>query len=209
VADDSKTQPQSDPSAEEATSDRMQIDALLSGAAEDASALEQPSTGDAAIAPEEDTGFVDKEAPSTSGTIVQEDVAVTSAVDGSTEELPSGGRAGAASSRVPPARSEARPFEPRELGAVEIPAIQASKVSILSDVKLKVKIELGRTSMLVEDVLELGEGSVVELDKLAGDPVEVYANERLVARGEVLILNDNFCVRISEVLSNDPHRVTT
>jgi flagellar motor switch protein FliN/FliY len=60
----------------------------------------------------------------------------------------------------------------------------------------------------VEDVLQLGEGSVVELDKLAGDPVDVYANDRLVARGEVLVLNDSFCVRISEVLSNDPHRVS-
>jgi flagellar motor switch protein FliN/FliY len=56
--------------------------------------------------------------------------------------------------------------------------------------------------MLVEDVLRLGEGSVVELDKLAGDPVDVYVNDRAVARGEVLVLNDNFCVRISEILTN-------
>jgi flagellar motor switch protein FliN/FliY len=64
-----------------------------------------------------------------------------------------------------------------------------------------VKIELGRTRMLVEDVLRLGEGSVVELDKLAGDPVDVYVNDRRVARGEVLVLNDNFCVRINEILA--------
>jgi flagellar motor switch protein FliN/FliY len=49
----------------------------------------------------------------------------------------------------------------------------------------------------------LGEGAVVELDKLAGDPVDVYVNDRLVARGEVLVLNDNFCVRISDILSRD------
>jgi flagellar motor switch protein FliN/FliY len=61
--------------------------------------------------------------------------------------------------------------------------------------------------MLVEEVLKLGEGSVVELDKLAGDPVDVYVNDRFIARGEVLVLNDNFCVRINEILSNDPHRV--
>jgi len=62
--------------------------------------------------------------------------------------------------------------------------------------------------MLVEDVLQLGEGSVVELQKAAGDPVDIIVNERLIARGEVLVLNDNFCVRISEIVATDPHRVT-
>ncbi len=73
-------------------------------------------------------------------------------------------------------------------------------IDLLADVNLNVKIELGRTRMLVEDVLRLGEGAVVELDKLAGDPVDVYVNDRPVARGEVLVLNDNFCVRINEII---------
>jgi|GEM_PF-567592 len=73
-------------------------------------------------------------------------------------------------------------------------------IDLLSDVNLDVKIELGRTRMFVEDVLKLSEGAVVELDKLAGDPVDVYVNQRLVARGEVLILNDNFCVRINDIV---------
>lgn len=77
-----------------------------------------------------------------------------------------------------------------------------SGIELLSDVDLQVSIELGRTQMLVEDVLKLSPGSVVELDKLAGDPVDVYVNERLVARGEVLVLNDNFCIRISEIITN-------
>ncbi|TVQ78198.1 MAG: flagellar motor switch protein FliN [Phycisphaeraceae bacterium] len=77
----------------------------------------------------------------------------------------------------------------------------AGGIDLLSDVNLRVTIELGRTEMLVEDVLRLGEGSVVELDKLAGDPVDIYVNDRHVARGEVLVLNDNFCVRINEILS--------
>lgn len=77
-----------------------------------------------------------------------------------------------------------------------------SGIDLLSDVDLQVSIELGRTQMLVEDVLRLGEGSVVELDKLAGDPVDVYVNDRLVARGEVLVLNDNFCIRISEIIAD-------
>lgn len=95
-----------------------------------------------------------------------------------------------------------------EIAATPARSADAKKISMLNDVKLRVKVELGRTRMLVEDVLELGEGSVVELDKLAGDPVDVYANERLVARGEVLVLNDTFCVRVSEIMTNDPHRVS-
>lgn len=79
---------------------------------------------------------------------------------------------------------------------------KGSGIELLSDVDLQVSIELGRTQMLVEDVLKLAPGSVVELDKLAGDPVDVYVNHRLVARGEVLVLNDNFCIRISEIIMN-------
>lgn len=75
-------------------------------------------------------------------------------------------------------------------------------IELLSDVDLHVTIELGRTQMLVEDVLKLNEGSVVELDKLAGDPVDIYVNQRLVARGEVLVLNDSFCIRISEIVAD-------
>jgi flagellar motor switch protein FliN len=78
---------------------------------------------------------------------------------------------------------------------------QVSSIDLLRDVDLNVKIELGRSRMLVEDVLKLSEGSVVELDKLAGDPVDVFVNDRLVARGEVLVLNDNFCVRINEIVA--------
>ena len=78
---------------------------------------------------------------------------------------------------------------------------QVSSIDLLRDVELNVKIELGRSRMLVEDVLKLSEGSVVELDKLAGDPVDVFVNDRLVARGEVLVLNDNFCVRVNEIVA--------
>lgn len=78
---------------------------------------------------------------------------------------------------------------------------QVSSIDLLRDVELNVKIELGRSRMLVEDVLRLAEGSVVELDKLAGDPVDVFVNDRLVARGEVLVLNDNFCVRVNEIVT--------
>ena len=79
---------------------------------------------------------------------------------------------------------------------------QERGIDLLGDVDLEVSIELGRTEMLVEDVLKLQSGSVVELDKLAGDPVDVYVNGRLVARGEVLVLNDNFCIRVSEIVAD-------
>src|SRR5687767_8763764 len=67
-------------------------------------------------------------------------------------------------------------------------------LEMLRDVELNVRIELGRTRMAVGDVLNLDEGSVVELDRLAGDPVDVFVNDRLVARGEVLVLDEKFCV---------------
>ncbi|MEY3025539.1 MAG: flagellar motor switch protein FliN [Planctomycetota bacterium] len=73
-------------------------------------------------------------------------------------------------------------------------------IGLLSDVQLQVRIELGRTRMLVEDVLRLNADSVVELDKAAGDPVDIYVNGRRIARGELLVLNENFCVRVSEIL---------
>ena len=77
----------------------------------------------------------------------------------------------------------------------------ANSIDLLNDVELNVKIELGRAEMTVEEILRLSEGAVVELDKLAGDPVDILVNEQLVARGEVLVVNDNFCVRVNEIIS--------
>jgi len=81
------------------------------------------------------------------------------------------------------------------------PSQEAATIRLLGDVELDLKIELGRTHMYLEEVLKLRKGSVVPLDKLAGDPVDVYVNGRLIARGEVLVLNDNFCVRVAELVS--------
>lgn len=83
----------------------------------------------------------------------------------------------------------------------EPPSAEAASFDLVRDVELEVKIELGRTHMYLEDVLKLRKGSVVPLDKLAGDPVDVYVNGRLVARGEVLVLNDNFCIRVAELVA--------
>lgn len=101
---------------------------------------------------------------------------------------------------APPPGSE--PMSLPDFAAGGTPDESLQLIDLLKDVGLQVKIELGRSHMLVEDVLRLGEGSVVELDKLAGDPVDVYVNDRLVVRGEVLVLNDNFCVRVNEIISD-------
>lgn len=96
----------------------------------------------------------------------------------------------------------AQPMAIPELDTTSHSEPLTQNIELLGDVELHVTVELGRTQMLVEDVLRLSEGSIVELDKLAGDPVDVYVNHRLIARGEVLVLNDNFCIRISEIVSD-------
>ena len=91
-----------------------------------------------------------------------------------------------------------------DLAVTDIPPVAApgaGSIEMLNDVALDVRIELGRTEMLLEDVLRLGAGSVLALDKLAGDPVDVLVNGQLVAHGEVMVLDDNFCVRITEIIS--------
>jgi len=80
---------------------------------------------------------------------------------------------------------------------------EAATLELVRDVQLDMKIELGRTHMHLEDVLRLRQGAVVPLDKLAGDPVDLYVNGRLIAHGEVLVLNDNFCVRVTELIVGD------
>jgi flagellar motor switch protein FliN/FliY len=79
----------------------------------------------------------------------------------------------------------------------------AKNIDLLMDVTLKVTVELGRTRMLLRQVLELQHGSVVELDRLAGDPVDVFVNEHLIARGEVVVVDDKFGVRITELFSSE------
>lgn len=74
-------------------------------------------------------------------------------------------------------------------------------LNLLMDIPLEVSVELGRVKMLVKDVVELGIGSIIEIDKAAGEPVDVMLNGRLVARGEVVVIEDNFGVRLTEILN--------
>jgi flagellar motor switch protein FliN/FliY len=90
--------------------------------------------------------------------------------------------------------------EPEDLGA-------GHEMGLVLDIELPVSIELGRTSMLIRDIVKLAPGSVIELDKLSGEPVDVFVNSRLFARGEVVVVDENFAVRVTELMSpNEPAR---
>jgi flagellar motor switch protein FliN len=78
---------------------------------------------------------------------------------------------------------------------------QNRNIDILMEVKLPISIELGRTQMSVRDILDLGPGSVVELDKLAGEPVELLVNSKVIAKGEVVVVDENFGIRVTNLLS--------
>jgi len=80
---------------------------------------------------------------------------------------------------------------------------ESATLELMRDVQLDMTIELGRTHMKLEELLKLKQGAVVPLDKLAGDPADIIVNGRLVARGEVLVLNDNFCIRVAELIEGE------
>jgi flagellar motor switch protein FliN/FliY len=74
-------------------------------------------------------------------------------------------------------------------------------IDLLLDIPLQVAVEVGRSKILVHDLLQLQEGSLIELDKLAGEPLDLYVNSRLIARGEAVVINEKFGLRLTEVVS--------
>jgi flagellar motor switch protein FliN len=74
-------------------------------------------------------------------------------------------------------------------------------LDFILDIPLKVTVELGRTRILVRDLLQLGQGAVVELSKFAGEPLELLVNEKLIARGEVVVVNEKFALRLTDIIS--------
>ena len=84
-------------------------------------------------------------------------------------------------------------------GEKENPGIP--NMDFILDIPLEISVELGRTKMIISDLLQLGQGSVIELSKLAGEPLEILVNQRLVARGEVVVVNDKFGIRLTDVIS--------
>jgi flagellar motor switch protein FliN/FliY len=77
---------------------------------------------------------------------------------------------------------------------------QSRRLELLLDVPLDLSVELGRTRMSIQDLLNLSPGSVVELDKIAGEPLDILVNDRLIARGEAVVVNDKFGVRITDIV---------
>jgi len=78
---------------------------------------------------------------------------------------------------------------------------ETKNLDLILDIPLTVTVELGRSKMLINDLLQLGQGSVIELTKLVGEPLEVLVNNKLVARGEVVVVNDKFGVRLTDIVS--------
>ncbi len=76
-----------------------------------------------------------------------------------------------------------------------------ANLDLILDIPLSVTVELGRSKMLINDLLQLGQGSVIELTKLVGDPLEVLVNDKLVARGEVVVVNEKFGVRLTDIVT--------
>ncbi len=84
---------------------------------------------------------------------------------------------------------------------VELPKNEQRNLDMLLDIPLRVTVELGRTKRTIKEILELSSGSIVELDKLAGEPVDIHVNEKLIAKGEVVVIDENFGVRVTDILS--------
>ena len=96
------------------------------------------------------------------------------------------------------------PVEPTMMPEEKGPAqsgYQEKSLNFILDIPLVITVELGRTKMMINDLLQLGQGSVIELSKMAGEPMEVLVNDKLVARGEVVVVNEKYGVRLTDIIS--------
>jgi len=111
-----------------------------------------------------------------------------------------GGNTGFSDSEMPQMGLGGSPF-PSFGGGGVAEAVGSRPIDLIMDIPLEVTVELGRIRMLIKDVLDLASGSIVELDRVAGEPVDLLVNGRLVAKGEVVVIEDNFGIRITEIVS--------
>ena len=88
-----------------------------------------------------------------------------------------------------------------KVGDNSINKLKVQNLDFILDIPLKVTVELRRTKVYVKELLQLGQGSVVELDKLAGEPLEILVNDRLIAKGEVVVVNEKFGIRLTDIIS--------
>jgi len=94
--------------------------------------------------------------------------------------------------------------QPVQFGTFQQPSFAVpddSNLNLLLDIPLKVTVELGRTQKQIKEILELSQGSIIELDKLAGEPVDILVNNKLIAKGEVVVIDENFGVRVTDIVS--------
>lgn len=94
-----------------------------------------------------------------------------------------------------------QPVQFANLGNPSFNQIDENNLNLLMDIPLKVTVELGRTQRQIRDILELSQGSIIELDKLAGEPVDILVNNKLIAKGEVVVIDENFGVRVTDIVS--------
>ena len=90
---------------------------------------------------------------------------------------------------------------PEEAAAPEEIGEGDERLEYIMDIPLELSVELGKKNMLIYDLLQLGQGSIVELDKLAGEPLEIYVNRKLVAKGEVVVVGEKFGVRLTDIIT--------
>lgn len=98
-------------------------------------------------------------------------------------------------------KEETQPAKYEAPAAVSVAEKETRNIDLILDIPLQVSVELGRTKMLINDLLQLGQGSVIELSKLVGEPLEIFVNEKLVAKGEVVVVNEKFGVRLTDIVS--------
>jgi flagellar motor switch protein FliN/FliY len=92
-------------------------------------------------------------------------------------------------------------LDPLENRSPESSVPTSTNLDFILDIPMEVSVELGRAKMLISDLLQLGQGSVIELTKLAGEPLEVLVNQKLIARGEVVVVNEKFGIRLTDIIS--------
>ncbi|KYD23756.1 hypothetical protein B4113_3121 [Geobacillus sp. B4113_201601] len=123
-------------------------------------------------------------------------------VGGAMVSQPAGRPGQASAERVKEA--DVRPVQTADFAEFDAPSLAAAEtrnLELLFDVPLQVTVELGRTKRSVQEILQLSTGSIIELDKLAGEPVDIFVNNKLIAKGEVVVIDENFGVRITDIMS--------
>ncbi|KJE26487.1 flagellar motor switch protein FliN [Geobacillus kaustophilus] len=162
------------------------------------SPLEEPGAAEVNLKPSADARSFSEPQPVLTDAQMNDGAAVSEAASRSTDKPPAGRtdkeRDGAAARHIQTADFV-------EFDAPPLAATEARNLELLFDVPLQVTVELGRTKRSVQEILQLSTGSIIELDKLAGEPVDVFVNNKLIAKGEVVVIDENFGVRITDIIS--------